>query len=280
MAKTTRIRSRSQERKNGHGKEGGAAQEHSEPTVKINPMKESTVTITPVPEEANKVVGEVTNLLKGLNGPVLKSVGHGGDHLEVEFDDGTGLLDGGATHPLRQGSTEEIKNAVQVTVELAHGATQLYQNPVNGTLLSEGPVEPIVPLRGLVELGYTITWSRAGCVVKHPRLGNIECWLRSGCPVVRKDHALALITEIEHMEMEKRTNHRLTLEEPTEKTKKWWGSRFPETPDRIWNFMRGQDEEDPQMNHDLPWNRHKRRRLLTSKGVIVHLFAGERAKEW
>ena len=44
--------------------------------------------------------------------------------------------------------------------------------------------------------------------------------------------------------------------------------------------MRGQDEEDPQMNHDLPWNRHKRRRLLTSKGVIVHLFAGERAKEW
>ena len=187
--------------------------------------------------------------MKGLNGPILKSVGHGGDHLEVEFDDGTGLLDGGATHPLRQGSTEEIKNAVQVTVELAHGATQLYQNPVNGTLLSEGPVEPIVPLRGLVELGYTITWSRAGCVVKHPRLGNIECWLRSGCPVVRKDHALALITEIEHMEMEKRTNHRLTLEEPTEKTKKWWGSRFPE---RIWNYMKGQEEEDPQINHDLP----------------------------
>ena len=83
--------------------------------------------MTPVPEEANKVVGEVTNLLKGLNGPVLKSVWHGGDHLEVEFDDGTGLLNGGATHPLRQGSTEEIKNAVQVTVELAHGATQLYQ---------------------------------------------------------------------------------------------------------------------------------------------------------
>ena len=251
-------------RKNGPGKEGGAAQERPEPAVKINPMNESTVTITRVPDETNKVVGEVTNLLKGLNGAVLKSVKHGGAHLEVESDEGTRLLDGGATPPLRQGSTEEIKNAVQVTVELAHGATQLYQNPVNGTLLSEGPVEPIVSLRGLVELGYTITWSRAGCVVKHPRLGNIECWLRSGCPVVRKDHALALITEIEHMEMEKRTNHRLTLEEPTEKTKKWWGSRFPETPERIWNYMRGQDEEDPQMNHDLPWNRHKRRRLLTS----------------
>ena len=56
-----------------------------------------------------------------------------------------------------------------------------------------------------------------------------------------------LITEIEHMEMEKRTNHRLTLEEPTEKIKKWWGLRFPETPERIWSCMRGQDEEDPQM---------------------------------
>ena len=44
--------------------------------------------------------------------------------------------------------------------------------------------------------------------------------------------------------------------------------------------MKGQDEEDPQINHDLPWNRHKRRRLLTSKGVIVHLFAVEKAKEW
>ena len=135
-------------------------------------------------------------------------------------------------------------------------------------------MEPIVPLRGLVELGYTITWSRAGCVVKHPRLGNIECWLRSGCPVVRKDHALALITEIEHMEMEKRTNHRLTLEEPTEKTKKWWGSRFPETPERIWNYMKGQDEEDPQMNHDFPWNRHKKEAAHLKRGYSPPLCWG------
>ena len=38
-------------------------------------------------------------------------------------------------------------------------------------------------------------------VLKHPQLENTECGLRSGCPVVRKDHALALITEIEHMEL-------------------------------------------------------------------------------
>jgi len=89
--------------------------------------------------------------------------------LEVE---GTGLLDGGATHPLRQGTSDEIKNAVQWLKE-----PRLYQNPMNGLVLSETPVESIVPPRGLVELGYAITWSRAGCVVKHPRLGKTECWL-------------------------------------------------------------------------------------------------------
>ena len=35
--------------------------------------------------------------------------------------------------------------------------------------------------------------------------------------MVRNDHSLVLIAQIEHMEKEKRTNHRLTLEELTEK---------------------------------------------------------------
>ena len=59
------------------------------------------------------MLGEVNHLMKGLTGPMLKSVGTGGDH---EVGEGTGLLDGGATHPLRQGTIDEIKNAVQVTV--------------------------------------------------------------------------------------------------------------------------------------------------------------------
>ena len=73
---------------------------------------------------------------------------------------------------------------MQVTVEWALGATQLYQNPVSGTLLSELPVEPLVPLQGLVELGHTITTPNTR---KHPVL------LSCGCPVVQRDGALALI---------------------------------------------------------------------------------------
>ena len=89
-------------------------------------------------------------------------------------------------------------------------------------------MEPIVPLRGLAELGYTITWSRAGCAVKHPRLGKIKCWERSGCPVVRRDHALALITEIERMDTEKRNDRRFTREEANKVSTKI--SRFKKEP--------------------------------------------------
>ena len=189
-------------------------------TVKVTPKN----SINPGPERAAQAVQEVNHHMKGIAGPMLKSLGNGGD---PEVED-TGLLDGGATHPLRQGTSDEIKNAVQVTVELAHGAAQLYQNPMNGTLLSEGPVEPIVPLRGLAELGYTITWSRAGCAVKHPRLGKIKCWERSGCPVVRRDHALALIAEIERMDTEKRNDRSFTREEANKVSTKI--SRFKKEP--------------------------------------------------
>ena len=46
--------------------------------------------------------------MKGIAGPMLKSLGNGGD---PEVED-TGLLDGGAIHPPRQGTSDEIKNAV------------------------------------------------------------------------------------------------------------------------------------------------------------------------
>ena len=63
-------------------------------TVKVSPKK----SVNPGPERAAQAVQEVNHLLKGIAGPILKSAGHGGD-LEAE---GTGLLDGGATHPLRR----------------------------------------------------------------------------------------------------------------------------------------------------------------------------------
>ena len=57
---------------------------------------------------------------------------------------------------------------------------------------------------------------------------KIKCWERSGCPVVRRDHALALITEIERMDTEKRNDRRFTREEANKVSTKI--SRFKKEP--------------------------------------------------
>eukprot|EP00435_Cladocopium_sp_Y103_P050439 s2633_g15.t1 len=101
--------SESEEETDAGAREGVEGGPDEETVLKTIPKKEPII-----PEDAHQVVQEVNLLLKGLKrlaGPMLKSVGSGGDQVEVEA--GTGLLDGGATHPLRQGSSEEIKNAVQ-----------------------------------------------------------------------------------------------------------------------------------------------------------------------
>ena len=90
-----------------------------------------------------------------------------------------------------------------VLVELAHGSVELKQDPLTGTILTEHAVEPIVPLRGLIELGSVIKWGAQGCEIKHPSRGTIQCWLRNGCPVVSEKLALGLIHDAESMELAK-----------------------------------------------------------------------------
>lgn len=99
----------------------------------------------------------------------------------------TGLLDGGATNALRQGTTEELSSAMEVEVGLAAGSIRLYQCVETGTLLSPQRVEPIVSLRGLVCLGYKIRWDENGFLTYHPQRGRIRCWLR---PVATETHAV------------------------------------------------------------------------------------------
>ena len=147
-----------------------------------------------------RLLSEATSLLKSLKPQTkairLKRVG--------QVDGPTGLLDGGATHALRRGDPQELATSESVLVELAHGSIELKQHPLTGTILTDHAVEPIVPLRGLIELGFVIKWGSQGCEIKHPSRGTINCWLRNGCPVVSEKHALGLIQDIENMELAKR----------------------------------------------------------------------------
>ena len=231
------------------------------------------------PSNRDKVDGlltEATTLLKTLR-PEVKAV----KLKRVVMADGpTGLLDGGATNALRRGTPQELASSESVVVELAHGTVELKQHPVTGTILTDHMVEPIVPLRGLIDLGFTIKWNNTGCEIKHPSRGTINCWLRNGCPVVSEAHAIGLIHDIERMETAKRIRISLGNLEGmnAEEVHEWWSHRFPEVPKRIWNYMRGQGENP--CSHHLPWNRAQRRRLAQAKAIVIHLFAGEASKEW
>ena len=224
-------------------------------------------------EEVSGLLSEATTLLKTLK-PATKAVKI---KRVIPLEGPTGLLDGGATNALRRGTPQELEASDDVTVELAHGSIKLKQHPLTGTILANHNVEPIVPLQGLIELGFVIKWSAQGCEIKHPSRGTINCWLRNGCPVVSEAHALGLIHDLEKLELAKRVPGGV-LEPSSESVVSWWSTRFPEVPKRIWDYMKGQDGESRPLN--VPWNRSQRRRHAMAKALIIHLYAGEGSQEW
>ena len=227
----------------------------------------------PNTDEVSGLLSEAATLLKTLK-PVTKAVRI---KRVIPLEGPTGLLDGGATNALRRGTPQELESSDQVTVELAHGSIQLKQHPLTGTILTDHQVEPIVPLQGLIELGFTIKWNSQGCEIKHPSRGTINCWLRNGCPVVSETHALGLIQDIEKLELAKRVPGG-TLEPSSESVLSWWKQRFPQVPARIWDYMRGQNEE--WQTSQLPWNRSQRRRHSLARALVIHLYSGEGSQEW
>ena len=82
-----------------------------------------------------------------------------------------GLLDGGATHPLRTVKDAEWETARPTTVEMAVGTQELRVSPL-GTILTRDDVIPICPLGMLVEkIGCRVDWTAGQCRVTHPVRG-------------------------------------------------------------------------------------------------------------
>ena len=74
------------------------------------------------------------------------------------------LLDGGATHALRQGSAAELRDGQPVSVEFVHGwPNHAVSRDGCSTLLSKEPIEVILPMRLLVENGDQVKWSSNEC---------------------------------------------------------------------------------------------------------------------
>ena len=131
-----------------------------------------------------------------------------------------------------------------ITIKLAHGSTTLYQKEGIRSLLSLDPVEPIIPLRMLIERGFKVNWSSSGCTIRLEKGPPLACWLRNGCPVMERGSALHLLSVLE----------------------------AEEDPEGL--------ENEAEALAGCPWNRRVRKRLECSKGIILLLYAGTGAKKW
>ena len=128
-------------------------------------------------------------------------------------------------------------------------------------------MEPIIPLRMLVDAGFVVRWNAKGCSIERPRKAALlaAVWL-SGHAKVRGDEADGLLGCPEKAATG-------TMDE--ERWQRW----FPSIPDEVLKLM-GRVEGEAEVAARCPFNRRLRRKWETSKGVVVHLFAGRDAKEW
>ena len=204
-------------KKQTSGKDAQVVQPTSSSSTGSTEEKPVSKGVEEIPVVPSTPVIDVTSLMKSLQSlkaVQLRFLDAGGSN-EPPLDCKVALLDGGATHALRQGSAAELRDAQPVSVELAHGRTTLYRHDGCSTLLSKEPIEVILPMRLLVENGYQVKWSSNECVIAHPVKGNLQCWRRQGCPVMREDEALLLLEELEKVE----TENGLGVEKDVEE---WW----------------------------------------------------------
>ena len=139
----------------------------------------------------DKLMAEATQLLKSLRMKKLKAA----RLSKIGECQSWGLLDGGATHALRQarkGETGEDR-----MVELADGREVGMQMTEGHTLICKEATQIIVPLGALYLLGYRIRWEEGICCIEHASRGPLPVRMRQFCPEVPTEVALRLVEELE-----------------------------------------------------------------------------------
>ena len=232
--------------------------------------------------EASELMGEVTNLLRSLRvgNPQVRACKV--RRLDVS-ESRNMLIDGGATHCLRQAhSAQEWDEARAATVYVASGEVQMRQHPTTLTILSEEPVQGIIPVGRLVQQGYAMRWDCSTCMLEHQKHGKIPVMMIQGCPHVSETWGTVLMGEIEEAER-KRAKIRSILcdnvlaEDAHEKNVAELSGLFPQVPLRILERLPGEEHVDTSQ---VPLNRRRRRRLDQASQIVIHMFSGAGEKAW
>ena len=95
------------------------------------------------------------------------------------------LLDSGSTHVVRKPKIqEEWEEARWVRVELAAGETAQMKMTSEGTVLSQGAEQPLIPLMLLSRIGCAVVISTDGMQLTHPTRGIIPVCCTDNAPQI------------------------------------------------------------------------------------------------
>ena len=195
----------------------------------------------------------------------------------------------------------------QLTMRITKGGT-LLMPPGSCSKPEQAPqglqAQTIVPMGGLIEtLGYTLVWSPDECMLQSPEGAQIKLQVQGGCPQMCELEALSLIARLEDRKLENLNNETITTSDKL--------AVAAMAMERHWNhylydyvatgaFESGlRAVRDAPFFEDLPgdclaglvppqgleygwdimklngfFNRAQRRKLLSSKRWVVHLFTG------
>eukprot|EP00438_Fugacium_kawagutii_P024973 Skav217964 [mRNA] locus=scaffold3450:124613:131011:+ [translate_table: standard] len=186
---------------------------------------------------------------------------------------GRGLIDSGATHPLRMKyPKEKTEHYADVQVVLAGGKEVTMKLSPQGVLVADQNVEPIIPMGVLTQrLACDIQWNEDGLLVTHPKIGPLKIMLEDGCPMLDESQALGLIMELE-AQIKMRT---MTIEASGGGEVAWMKRLVEEHP--VFADL-PQDLKEALVRSPTPKNNQlgnrRQRKLWKKHGTVIHLFAG------
>ncbi|OLP98027.1 Retrovirus-related Pol polyprotein from transposon TNT 1-94 [Symbiodinium microadriaticum] len=286
------------------------------------PSANSTATTN----ELKEVLADVGKMLKAMNNvtslrraqlqddPLKKRIAAMAAQLdgmaenEEESDGPSGLLDSGASNPMRVATEAEYGGSVPVKVTLAGEEERVLRQNLQGTVLLRpedgADSQPIVPLGALIkDLGCSLQWRKDGFRLLHPERGHVKVRVRNNCPEVSAKEAHKLIKELEANQLKKLNDQVCSLTARLEMIQKqesrtWYellrdfleqGHQgllhravlsCPFTKDlpadvKAMLVTSFEVEGGEKYLKQLPINRRKRRSLLASRDWVVRLYSGD-----
>ena len=185
-------------------------------------------------KEANAMLSKLAKL-QALEVQTNESVGQLSVAMRaagLSENEGSALLDSGASHAFRQARGEESVDSMPVRVELAGGQYVTLKQNKAGTLLAtaDNPEAlnstPILPLGALVQrLGCDLRWTRSGGLrITHPQFGTLRTFVKGNHPMLAETQALDLIAQLEDLhlrELEESTMATLVRSVDVNEAKDW-----------------------------------------------------------